>query len=108
MTMNEKAEWQTALGGMLVMMGLFLYSDAIGLAKVYGYTANSVIEFAIGTAATVAGAILLYLAGMSRKRLALASTGRRVSRTGRPAAPQRACGWGEWTKGMNRQGGLRA
>lgn len=92
--MREKVEWQTVLGGMLVLMGLFLYSDAIGIARVYGYTVNNVIEFAIGTAVTVAGAILLYLAGMNRKRMALAAAGRRGGRTGRAAAPRRARGMG--------------
>ena len=79
MTMKAKAERQTVLGGVLVLAGVFLYSDTIGIAKVYGYTANSVIEFAIGTAATVAGAILLFLAGMNRKRMALAATRRRAA-----------------------------
>ena len=89
MTMKAKAERQTVLGGVLVLAGVFLYSDTIGIAKVYGYTANSVIEFAIGTAATVAGAILLFLAGMNRKRTALAATRRRGSRADGMMAPRR-------------------
>ena len=89
MTMKAKAERQTVLGGVLVLAGVFLYSDTIGIAKVYGYTANSVIGFAIGTAATVAGAILLFLAGMNRKRMALAATRRRGSRADGMMAPRR-------------------
>lgn len=59
------------------MTGLFLYADAIGCGKVYGYTSGSVVEFVFGTLFIIAGALLLYLTGAYRDRQLRAETERR-------------------------------
>lgn len=57
-----------AAGALAACAGLALYADALGCGRVYGYTAGSAVEFAIGTLAVVIGAWLLYLAGVYRDR----------------------------------------
>lgn len=64
-------------GALVGTGGLFLYADAIGCGKVYGYGSGSVFEFVLGTLAVVAGAWQVYLAGRMRDRLARAEFERR-------------------------------
>lgn len=71
--MRNRIENQTMWGGLLAVFGLFLYADVIGTGRAYGYTTGNVIEF-------VTGATLLYLAGMNRRRMALAASDRRGRR----------------------------
>lgn len=83
--MRNRIENQSMWGGLLAMLGVFLYADAIGTGRAYGYTTGNVIEFVIGTVTVVAGATLLYLAGMNRRRMALAASdrwGRRIVSVG--------------------------
>ena len=75
--MRERIEGQTALGALSAFFGVMFYADAIGTGRVYGYTTGSVAEFVIGTVMVVTGAVLLYLAGMNRRRMALAASDRR-------------------------------
>lgn len=80
--MRTRIETQTTWGGLLVVLGVFFYADSIGTGRAYGYTTGNVIEFVLGTALVVTGVVLLHLAGMNRKRLALASSdrqGRRIT-----------------------------
>lgn len=79
--MRERIENQTMWGFALAFFGIMLYADAVGTGRAYGYTTGNVFEFVVGTVVVVVGTILLYLAGMNRKRMALASSyrcGRRV------------------------------
>lgn len=78
--MRNRIENQTMWGGLLAVFGLFLYADVIGTGRAYGYTTGNVIEFVIGTVTVVAGVTLLYLAGMNRRRMALAASDRRGRR----------------------------
>lgn len=75
--MRNRIETQTTWGLVLAFFGVLFYADALGTGRAYGYTTGNVIEFVVGTALVVTGAVLLYLAGMNSKRLALASSDRR-------------------------------
>ena len=70
--MRNKTETQTTWGLVLAFFGVMFYADALGTGRAYGYTTGNVIEFVV-----VTGVVLLYLAGMNSKRLALASSDRR-------------------------------
>lgn len=78
--MRTRIETQTTWGHVLAFLGVMFYADALGTGRAYGYTTGNVIEFVVGTALVVTGAVLLYLAGMNNKRLALASSDRRGRR----------------------------
>lgn len=78
--MRARIETQTTWGLVLAFLGVMFYADALGTGRAYGYTTGNVIEFVVGTALVVTGAVLLYLAGMNNKRLALASSDRRGRR----------------------------
>lgn len=78
--MRERIESQTAWGALSAFFGVMLYADAIGTGRAYGYTTGSVTEFVMGTVMVVIGATLLYLAGMNRRRMALAASDRRGRR----------------------------
>lgn len=78
--MRNRIETQMTWGFVLAFFGVLFYADAFGTGRAYGYTTGNVIEFVMGTALVVAGVVFLYLAGMSSKRLALASSDRRGRR----------------------------
>lgn len=84
--MKTRIEWQTAWGLALAFYGVLFYCDAIGSGRAYGYTTGNVTEFVAGTVMVVTGSVLLYLAGMNCKRMALAASdrqGRRIAGIGR-------------------------
>lgn len=75
--MKDRVDECMAWGVLSGMTGLFLYADAIGCGRAYGYTSGSVTEFVFGTLFVIAGALLLHLAGMYRDRQLRADEERR-------------------------------
>ena len=66
--MKGRVDECMAWGALSGMTGLFLYADALGGGRAYGYTSGSVIEFVFGTLFVVAGTLLLHIAGVYRDR----------------------------------------
>ena len=60
--MKGRVDECMAWGALSGMTGLFLYADALGGGRAYGYTSGSVIEFVFGTLFVVAGTLLLHIA----------------------------------------------
>lgn len=66
--MKGRVDECMAWGALSGMTGLFLYADALGGGRAYGYTSGSIIEFVFGTLFVVAGTLLLHIAGVYRDR----------------------------------------
>ena len=63
-----KMEVRMAKGWASIVIGVFLYADAIGCGRAYGYTTGSVFEFVLGTLAVIGGAMVIHVAGVYRDR----------------------------------------